>query len=82
MIDKSYSYNRLDGARRAFRLVRLVKGYHPNPVHCEIFQAHLHDIECLPYEALSYTWGGQLKSVNIIVSEGSLKEDEERRKWS
>lgn len=57
-----YKYNRIDLATDAIRLIRLQRGYQKQPIECEVFETYLHQVEGVPYEALSYVWGtGQSK---------------------
>ncbi|TLD30468.1 hypothetical protein PspLS_01885 [Pyricularia sp. CBS 133598] len=60
-MSENYEYERLDLATDALRLCRLIR--RPNDpqeakvIRCELFQALLHQVDGVPYEALSYTWG-------------------------
>lgn len=66
-----YSYEPIDLSRDAIRLLRLSSYYHhPNEIRCEVFQAFISDDERLPYDALSYTWGGEVDkdSPTIILN--------------
>lgn len=56
-MDRIYKYNRIDLAKDAIRLIRLLRGYQGEPIECEIFETYLHQVEGVPYEALSYVWG-------------------------
>lgn len=53
----TYKYTRIDLATDAIRLVRLLRGEQSQPIECEIFETYLHQVEGVPYEALSYVWG-------------------------
>lgn len=72
LVMASYDYTRLDLARDAIRLLRLEKGYSAEPLRCELFEAHLHDIDGIPYEALSYTWGDASAKREVIVNQQSF----------
>lgn len=61
----AYKYNRIDLATDAIRLVKLVKGDQSQPIQCEIFETYLHQVEGVPYEALSYVWGTRLSAKRI-----------------
>ncbi|KAK2613210.1 hypothetical protein N8I77_000137 [Diaporthe amygdali] len=60
-----YKYNRIDLTTDAIRLTRLLKGDDGQPIRCEIFETFLHQVEGVPYEALSYVWGSE-ESVDKI----------------
>lgn len=60
-----YKYNRIDLATDAIRLVTLLKGDQTQPIQCEMFETYLHQIEGVPYEALSYVWGTRLSADRI-----------------
>lgn len=64
----SYGYTRLDLEGDAIRLLRLQKGYSAEPLRCELFQAYLHEVDGIPYEALSYTWGDASSKREITVN--------------
>ncbi|KAH7153532.1 ankyrin repeat-containing domain protein [Dactylonectria macrodidyma] len=68
MVSPTYCYNRIDLATDAIRLVRLSKGYIGDPICCEIFETFLHQVEGVPYEALSYAWGGTVRTSDIILN--------------
>lgn len=55
--EDQYTYQRIDLATDAIRLLRLLKGNQNDPIRCELFEAFLHQVEGVPYEALSYCWG-------------------------
>ncbi|KAK2597012.1 hypothetical protein N8I77_012886 [Diaporthe amygdali] len=67
-----HEYARLDLERDAIRLLRLEKGYAAEPVRCELFEAYLHEIDGIPYEALSYTWGDASAKREITVNQQSF----------
>ena len=68
-----FDYKPIDLQGPSFRLVRLVKGNDVD-IHCELFEAWLHPSECvLPYEALSYTWGGTERAESILVHGKELR---------
>ncbi|KAH7120339.1 ankyrin repeat-containing domain protein [Dactylonectria estremocensis] len=64
----TYTYKPIDLATDAIRLVRLSKGYIGDSICCEIFETFLHQVEGVPYEALSYAWGGTLRAAEIILN--------------
>lgn len=68
----SYGYNRLDLERDAIRLLRLEKGYSAEPLRCELFEAYLSEVDGIPYEALSYTWGDASAKREITVNQQPL----------
>lgn len=72
-MDKSYKYNRIDLATDAIRLARLLRGDQGEPIKCEIFETYLHQVEGVPYEALSYVWGTR-QSEEMILLDGCLFE--------
>lgn len=65
----SHEYTRLDLGRDAIRLLRLEKGYSAEPLRCELFEACLHEVDGIPYEALSYTWGDASAKREITVNQ-------------
>lgn len=65
----TYKYTRIDLATDAIRLVRLLRGDQSQPIECEIFETYLHQVEGVPYEALSYVWGAK-QSANPIWLHG------------
>lgn len=65
----SYGYTHLDLERDAIRLLRLEKGYSAEPLRCELFEAHLHEVDGIPYEALSYTWGDASAKREVTVNQ-------------
>lgn len=69
----SFVYKTLDLERPSFRLLRLAAGR--GEINCEVFQAWFDRLEDLiPYEALSYTWGGTEKSETIYMSDCELND--------
>lgn len=65
----SHEYTRLDLGGDAIRLLRLEKGYSAEPLRCELFEAFLHEVDGIPYEALSYTWGDASAQRVITVNQ-------------
>ncbi|TLD16372.1 uncharacterized protein PgNI_00620 [Pyricularia grisea] len=71
-MDKIYKYKAIDLATDAIRLFRLF----PAPtekgdtelIRCEIFETFLHQVEGVPYEALSYTWGDATQQHEIELN--------------
>jgi hypothetical protein len=64
----SFKYSPFDLERPGIRLLRLLKGEDPL-IECELFQAW-HDgdeTDSIPYEALSYTWGGTDMSASVQI---------------
>jgi hypothetical protein len=54
-----FEYNPIDLNRPSFRLVRLLKGYKCSKIiQCKLFDAWLDPEVLIPYEGLSYVWGG------------------------
>src|SRR4051812_37772015 len=62
-----FEYAPIDLEGPTFRLLRLFRGRelggdgsieYESDIECELFQAWLHGDAVMPYEALSYTWGG------------------------
>lgn len=64
---ETYKYNRIDLASDAIRLVYLTRGYYSDPIECHLFETWLHEIEGVPYEALSYHWNGSTKGAEITL---------------
>ncbi len=64
-----YTYPLIDLPRHAIRLVRLRRGYYTDPICCERFETFLHEVEGVPFEALSYTWSDASDRVEIAVNE-------------
>jgi hypothetical protein len=64
----TFKYSPFDLERPGIRLLRLLKGEDPL-IECELFQAW-HDgdeTDSIPYEALSYTWGGTDMSASVQI---------------
>ncbi|RYP17588.1 hypothetical protein DL767_009991 [Monosporascus sp. MG133] len=61
-----YKYKPLDLATDTIRLVCLLKGSFNDDIRCELWESRLHRDD-VPYEALSYTWGGTEKSARIFL---------------
>jgi hypothetical protein len=69
----TFIYSSLDTAHPSIRLIRLISGH--GPIQCEIFNSFLpsasseaHLTTTIPYEALSYAWGGTNKPETIIAN--------------
>lgn len=64
-----YQYSTIDLSTSTFRLVRLFCGDEWQQIACELFEALFNKEDGgMPYEALSYTWGGIGKQSHIIVN--------------
>ncbi|KAH6999520.1 ankyrin repeat-containing domain protein [Ilyonectria destructans] len=63
-----FKHKPIDLASDAIRLVRIFKGYFNESISCELFETWLHEVEGVPFEALSYAWGGTRKSAEIVVN--------------
>jgi hypothetical protein len=64
----TFKYTQFDLERPGIRLLRLLKGEEPL-IECELFQAW-HDgdeTDSIPYEALSYTWGGTEMGASVQI---------------
>jgi len=69
----TYSAIDLEGLEGpSFRLLRLHSGTIQTPIHCTLFDAYLNPELIIPYEALSYTWGGTEKPNSVILNERSF----------
>lgn len=73
----TYIYSSLDTAQSSIRLVRLIAGH--GPIRCELLDSFLpsassnaHLTTTIPYEALSYAWGGTEKTETIIANGKAL----------
>ncbi|KAF4621538.1 hypothetical protein G7Y89_g14534 [Cudoniella acicularis] len=67
-----FELDSLDRTQPIIRLVRFIRG-NGVEIHCEIFQAWLSQPEdIIPYEALSYTWGRNQKTDDILVNGNKL----------
>jgi hypothetical protein len=62
-----FFYEPIDLDRPAFRLLHLLKGKWPD-IECTMYQAYLDGDDIIPYDALSYTWGGMEKTSTVIVN--------------
>ncbi|KAM0335773.1 hypothetical protein ACHAQA_000823 [Verticillium albo-atrum] len=67
-----FSYDRIDLSTDAIRLLLLSKGYHTDPIRCQLFEAFPRAEEGVPYEALSYTWGDAADRVPITINDRTL----------
>ncbi|KUJ06566.1 HET-domain-containing protein, partial [Mollisia scopiformis] len=64
----TYKYEPLDLDKPAVRLLRLLRGELGDVVECDLFQGWIdRDDSGMPYDALSYTWGGTEKPNTIKV---------------
>ncbi|CAG9996467.1 unnamed protein product [Clonostachys byssicola] len=63
-----YQYQPLDSSTNQIRLLRLRKGYHTDAIECEIFETSLDEADCIPYEALSYTWGFESEPAEVKLN--------------
>ncbi|KAK1475439.1 HET domain-containing protein [Colletotrichum abscissum] len=61
-----FQYEPLDLGIRSFRLLILYPG--DDDIRCDIFQAVLEPDDIIPYEALSYAWGGIDRTETITAS--------------
>ncbi|KAK5653683.1 hypothetical protein OQA88_8713 [Cercophora sp. LCS_1] len=68
----TYQYQPIDLGTDAIRLVSLRKGCFEDPVECHLFQTWLHQIDGVPYDALSYHWGGTDKAAELILDECTI----------
>ncbi|KAI3317792.1 ankyrin repeat-containing domain protein [Xylariaceae sp. AK1471] len=66
MAPSMYKYTPFDLATDTIRLVCLFKGYFNDDIQCELWESQLHRDD-VPYEALSYTWGGTEKPAKITL---------------
>jgi ankyrin repeat protein len=68
-----FQYHPINLDRPAFRLARLRKGNQTDDIWLHLFDAYLDEIEDggIPYESLSYAWGGTEKKAKIWVG-GSM----------
>ncbi|CAN9322796.1 unnamed protein product [Alternaria alternata] len=67
----SFVYEPIDLGRPALRLLHLLRGK-GWIIECILYQAFLDGTELIPYEALSYTWGGADKTSTVKVNGKSL----------
>jgi hypothetical protein len=63
-----FRYEPLDSDRPIFRLLRLHKGS-GLVIECELFEASFASDDLIPYEALSYTWGGTEFSASVQLAQ-------------
>ena len=66
-------YEKLDLSRKEIRLVELEcwDGYVSNPIRCRLIKSTM-DNNGLPYEALSYVWGGGKDTVPLTINGHTL----------
>lgn len=64
---EKFRYKPIDLSKDAIRVVRLCRGYYDERIRCELFEAYLDQIEGVPYEAVSYTWGNQSNEESILL---------------
>jgi ankyrin repeat protein len=62
-----FDYEPIALERPAFRLLHLLRGNGP-VIECILYQAFLDSTDTIPYDALSYTWGGTDKTSTITVN--------------
>lgn len=62
-----FVYEPIDLERPAFRLLQLLRGKGP-AIECMLYQAYLDGTDTIPYDALSYTWGGTDKNSTVMVN--------------
>ncbi|KAF1830322.1 HET-domain-containing protein [Decorospora gaudefroyi] len=62
-----FVYEPIDLERPAFRLLQLLRGKGP-AIECMLYQAYLDGTDTVPYDALSYTWGGTDKASTVRVN--------------
>jgi ankyrin repeat protein len=62
-----FVYEPIDLERPAFRLLQLLRGKGP-AIECVLYQAYLDGADTIPYDALSYTWGGTDKISTVKVN--------------
>jgi hypothetical protein len=70
---EAYTYSRFDLERPGIRLLRLCMGTGPT-IECKLFQAWIDGNvdDTIPYEALSYTWGGMEMSKCVHIDNRAL----------
>ncbi|RYN79389.1 hypothetical protein AA0120_g10711 [Alternaria tenuissima] len=66
-----FVYEPIDLDRSALRLLNLLRGK-GSIIECMLYQAFLDGADLIPYDALSYTWGGADKNFTVTVNEKSL----------
>jgi ankyrin repeat protein len=63
---ETFKYTSIDLEGSTFRLIRILAAESPSEIQCELFEAWLtRDNNGIPYEALSYTWGGTQQNFKI-----------------
>jgi ankyrin repeat protein len=62
-----FIYEPIDLERPAFRLLQLLRGKGP-AIECMLYQAYLDGTDTIPYDALSYHWGGTDKTSTVTVN--------------
>lgn len=68
-----YKYQAIDLDRSTVRFVRLLKESYMDDIQCELFEGWINQPEGpIPYEALSYTWGGTEKNARITVNGATM----------
>ncbi|USP76322.1 hypothetical protein yc1106_03596 [Curvularia clavata] len=69
MSEMEFTYDRIDMDRPSFRLIQLLGGTTTH-IHCELLEAYLDESKDggIPYDALSYTWGGIEKHATIRIN--------------
>ncbi|KAH6848593.1 heterokaryon incompatibility protein-domain-containing protein [Alternaria alternata] len=67
-----FAYEPIDLDRPAFRLLNLRRGKWSD-IECTMYQAYLDGDDTIPYDALSYTWGGTHKTSTVIVNGEALR---------
>ncbi|KAH6638547.1 heterokaryon incompatibility protein-domain-containing protein [Truncatella angustata] len=71
MTDNVYEYESINLDELTFRIVRLLAGT-GSDIEVDIIHATLDDEERIPYEALSYAWGSELKPNVVLVNGAQL----------
>jgi hypothetical protein len=68
-----FIYSPIDLDRPSFRLVRLLGGSNSN-IECHVFDAWLDQVKDggVPYEALSYVWGGTEETAKIRINGSTM----------
>jgi hypothetical protein len=67
----AFQHEPIDFDGPAFRLLRLLQGSGLG-IECELFQASFASDDLIPYEALSYTWGGTELSASVQINHHTL----------
>ena len=62
-----FTYDLLDLDHPTLRLLRLHRGSGLE-IECELFQASFDNDDIIPYDALSYTWGGTDLTATVHVN--------------